>query len=342
MWDAQTGQELHTFDSRVVAGTAVFSPDAKRLASASDTEKTVKVWDAETGQELLSLKRWQHCLRSRQRGLSARTANAWRAFQRGMVKVWDAQTGQELSCPQGRGASVAFSPDGKRLATGSGTWDATKKAFVAGEVQGVGRPDRSANPHPQGAHRRGPGSGLQPGRQAPGQRLPVQRPAEVKVWDAQTGQELLNLKEPSDGFDTIAFSPDGKSLRYRRRQFDQGVGRPNWPGHLELQGHTSSVRGLAFSPDSQRLASSSSDQTLRVWDLQSGKEISMLKGLPATPFINNRKFFSPDSTRLAIVNAMEVKIWAWDAHKKPDPQKLSLKGISRQSSISTGDSAGSD
>ena len=55
-----------------------------------------------------------------------------------------------------RSWSVAFSPDGKRLASASDRWDG----------EGVGRRDRAGNPHAQGAHRRGHERGVQPRRQA--------------------------------------------------------------------------------------------------------------------------------------------------------------------------------
>jgi WD40 repeat protein len=56
VWDVQTGQELLAFKghTRVISSMA-FSPDGKRLASASGDE-TLKVWDAQTGQELLTFK----------------------------------------------------------------------------------------------------------------------------------------------------------------------------------------------------------------------------------------------------------------------------------------------
>jgi WD40 repeat protein len=87
----------------------------------------------------------------------------------GEVKVWDAQTGEELLSLKGnlkghtgRVHSVAYSPDGKRLASGSGS-----------AAQGVG--------------------------------------GEVKVWDAQTGQELPSF-QGGGLHHKVVFSPNGHWL----------------------------------------------------------------------------------------------------------------------------------
>ena len=97
---------------------------------------------------------------------SARTASAWPAptgLEKPVVRVWDAQTGRELLALKGVGGFVAFSPDGKRLAT-------ARSLRPGGRGQDVGCPDRTGIDDLQGAHRRCLQRGLQPGRQAPGLR----------------------------------------------------------------------------------------------------------------------------------------------------------------------------
>ena len=96
----RTGRELLTLKghSNQVLGVA-FSPDGKRIATASD-DQTAKVWDAESGQGTadpegpleLVLAAWP----------SAPMASASSApVLDNTVKVWDADSGQELLDPQG-------------------------------------------------------------------------------------------------------------------------------------------------------------------------------------------------------------------------------------------------
>src|SRR5262249_35037991 len=106
-----------------------YSPDGKRLASVA-YDQTTRLWDAQTGQELLSLKGGGNSVAFSPDGkrLAINSADE-------TLKVWDAQTGQELLSLKVAGDGVTFSLDGKCLAFGTGTWDDTKNAYVAGEVK---------------------------------------------------------------------------------------------------------------------------------------------------------------------------------------------------------------
>ncbi|MBL7782699.1 MAG: myosin kinase, partial [Saprospiraceae bacterium] len=79
------------------------------------------------------------------------------------------------------------------------------------------------------------------------------------------------------------------------------------PWAANLQGHTYSVLSVAFSPDGTRLATGSSDNTAKIWDLNTGKAALTLEG--HTHYVRSVAF-SPDGTRLATgSDDKTAKIW---------------------------------
>jgi WD40 repeat protein/serine/threonine protein kinase len=334
VWDAQTGQELRTFTLEGAGEGQVFSPDGKRVASGC-RDGSVKVWDVHTGRELLALKGAG--------GSPVFSRDSQRlASWAGCVKVWDVQTGQELLALQGHTGyilSMAFSPDGKRLTAATYVYDKFKDQDIAGELKvwdaRSGKELLTIKESPQAVF----WATFSPDstRVATVTWTGRDGPCQLKVRDAQTGQQLLSfkLKVQSDDITTVAFSPDSNRLvtvdensRNSRtpliKVWDLQTGQETFV----FQGHTSWIGTVAFSRDGKRLASSSRDRTLRIWDLETGQGIRTLKGQVAVGGWHSSLAFSPDANRLACAGdytaSVSGDVRVWNAHG--DQQTLTLTG----------------
>jgi WD40 repeat protein len=148
----------------------------------------------------------------------------------------------------------------------------------------------------------------------------------VGVWDGATGQELLTLKGQRRIYGgvwafNLSFGPDGRLLASAGddstvRVWDTATGKEQ----LILRGHTDEVASVTFSPDGRRLASTSEDQTVRVWDASTGQELLTLKG--HTGGVRGVSF-RPDGRRLASGSG-DGTVRVWDA--APGQELLTLKG----------------
>jgi tetratricopeptide (TPR) repeat protein/Tol biopolymer transport system component len=211
-----------------------------------------------------------------------------------------------LTLSRDNSAGVAWSPDGKRLATGGDyhnvkVWDAeTRKELLtlSGHthlVLGVAwSPD--------------------------GKRLATASSDNTaRVWDAATGQQLFTLSGHQDGVSSVAWNPSGtrlatgskdKTAKLWDARSGEGLLRrfSRWTC-VTLTGHTDAVMGAVWSPDGNRLATGSRDGTARVWDAGSGKELLTLRGHNSYVF---SVAWSPDGKRLA-TGSCDGTAKVWDA-----------------------------
>ena len=288
MWEAQTGQELVTCKGHnAQVNSVAFSPDGKRLASASgapNRQGTVKVWEAQTGQELLTFKGHTDAVINSV-VFSPDGSRLASGSMAGTVKIWDATTSPNARTfgePTGAGRSVAFSPDGKRLAGIARGPTPKEEAVKVWEAQ-TGQELLSLKGHAGWVSR----VAFSPD----GKRLAsASGDKTVKVWDAQTGRELLTFKGHTATVVSVAFSPDSKRLASSSSLPGNlsSSGDPGEPGEvkvwdaqtgqelLTLKGHRRFVESVAFSPDGKRLATLARDNT-KVWDAQTGQELLTLE-----------------------------------------------------------------
>jgi WD40 repeat protein len=132
----------------------------------------------------------------------------------------------------------------------------------------------------------------------------------LKMWDAMTGQEILTLRGHNEAVVCMAFSPDGKRIvsgSHDRtlKTWDVTAGKEA----LTFKGHTGSIRSVAFSPDGKRIASGSDDHTIRVWDAANGQETLTLKGHTDRVW---SVAFSPDGKRI-VSGSNDATMKLWDA-----------------------------
>ncbi len=140
----------------------------------------------------------------------------------------------------------------------------------------------------------------------------------VQVWNATDGSHVLTYLGHKDQVFTVAWSPNGKYLASGGANFDQNsptrdITAQVWDAtdgdhSFTYTGHTDWVDGVAWSPDSTRIASASSDKTVQVWDALNGGHVFIYNG--HSNYVVTAAW-SPDGTRIASASYDDtVQIWS--------------------------------
>jgi WD40 repeat protein len=178
--------------------------------------------------------------------------------------------------------SVAFSPDGKMIATGSSDntiklWNLQGKQLqtLTGHTSDVFSVAFSPD-----------GKMIATGS----------RDNTVKLWNLE-GKELQTSAGHTDSVNSVAFSPNGKMIAI-------ATGKTVKLWNLDareiqtFQGHTSYVSSVAFSPDGKTIATGSGDGTIKLWNLE-GEELQTFKGYTSDV---NSVAFSPNGGMITSAN----------------------------------------
>jgi RNA polymerase sigma factor (sigma-70 family) len=322
---------LGTTRFRAGAGiySIAFSPDGKTIASSSNevtAQDVVRLWDAASGKQIRVLAtQW-----SNSHAFAFSPDGKTLAIDQTLHDVGTGKLIRQMTPPRrdlvGTATSVAFSPDGKLLASGHG--DKTARLWDVATGKQLQKLDVCDNNRVSCVAFSPDGKTLATGGHYEEHAL--------RLWDVATGAERYgvrgNVHGEIGGVEALAFAPDGKTLVTAGgndkdiRLWDAATGRELRKFH----GHTSAPSSLALSPDGKQLVSGRctigyggiQDRTVRVWDVATGRERRQLSGHQG---YECSVAFSPNGNTIA-TGGWDSCILLWDARSgkplvsRPDSQ----------------------
>lgn len=211
IWNAATGEKLRTLKGHRGYVTGItFAGDSLRFATASDDE-TVRLWSLEAAEPLLVLRDFRFpvagvAISTDSQFLAAASGDPSRPAKKGEVLVYSL-SGELLHRLEGheRAAhTVAFSPDGRILASGSADesikfWDTTTGQLLK-NLEGHSRPVNSLAFLPEGEHLLSCSGGRAVGGN------------EIKLWRVSDGRDLGTLAAHSAPIQHLALASDARSF----------------------------------------------------------------------------------------------------------------------------------
>jgi WD40 repeat protein len=325
--DTTTGKEVLPDRGHVGwIGAVAVAPDGRTALTSSGRDSTLRVYDLATGKEVRQLTTEKHWRLSGAATFAPQGTTVGAARTDGQLYLWNAATGvglHKFRIGGERLSGLAFSPDGKRVATSSlpdakiHIWDVKAgKELLAFASQHQGMLNGLVF-SPNGELLASAGGD-----------------ESIRLWRTDTGRMHRILTGPRHehehlrGVEAIAFSPDGWMLAatasdHSIRLWEVSTGKER----LRLKGHEGRVVSVAFSPKRGLLASGGEeDKAIRLWDVATGEELRHLEGHAGEVYA---LAFTPDGNRL-ISGSFDTTALVWDVsdlkpQDHPEEKKRSAK-----------------
>jgi WD40 repeat protein len=258
IWDAMTGMPISVLQGHTaVVNGARLSRDGRRAVTWS-ADKTVRLWNAETAQAIVALSHEDFV----REAVISPDGKRILTSSRNVARLWDAESGSEFSALTGHKydvGSIAFSPDGRHVATASNDgaarlWDAQTGKEIA-LLEGHDHIVVSVIFSPDGKRL-----------------LTASADKTARLWDVESGKPLSVIYHDSN-VDYAAFSADGKRVLTTPfasvRLFDINSGKEilTLRNSAPPSGRADGQRLPQSSSDGRIVLTTSSQKTVLVWTI---------------------------------------------------------------------------
>ena len=307
LWDVEQGMLQATLQGhRDTVGSAIFSLDGQHVASGGG-DRTVHVWEVVSGQLL-------HTMQGHSQGVNKVSCTPdgraiATACEDGKVRLFAYPTGNTntnaamlmptdlvvLGGHTSEVTTVAFSPDGKRFASGGADCAIQLWQTADGKLQQTLRGHhlwvRTVFFHPNGHLLFSCASDWS-----------------IRVWDLTSGGQTHLLQSQKGSTWSVALHPNGETIAAGTTAHTVYL----WPTYtvdqaIALHGHSAWITAVAFSPDGQLLASASGDRTIRLWDAATGDAHAILSG--HKDWVNSIAFSHDGQWLVSGGSDQTVRVW---------------------------------